>query len=640
MTLATNIPSYHRYCTISSSSSSSSSFNHNVDQQRASGANASQTLHDNHKPSSSTRPMPSTNQLAQQHPHSEYLHQAKALTGMNMIKGNNYDEAYNNFKWTIPEHFNIGMDVCDKHLIDRPNQPAIVHEDESGNVEKITFAQLYQQSNQLANAMEQHGIAKGDRVGVLLSQGIETALSHVTVFRMGSISIPLFTQFGPEGLVFRLKNSEASCVLTDYDNLPKILMLKKNLSKCLKRVFIFGHNNKGVEVPQDDPMFVEWSKVRDTFGTEYTPVKTKADDPALIIFTSGTTGLPKGCLHGHRVLLGHLPGVQFPQNMFPQTDKELCFYTPADWAWIGGLIDVLLPSLYYGVTVLAHRATKFDAHKMLSLMDRHRVTTCFLPPTALKMMRQTELAPYKHMVSIGSGGESLGDQLLEWGRKVFNVTINEFYGQTEANLLVGNCSAIMPTKNGSMGRIMPGHTVAVLDGEGNPLPANTVGNISLKSPDPVMFLRYWNNDEATKSKFVGPWLMTGDLGRMDRDGYLWYVGRDDDIINSSGYRIGPTEIENCILKHSAVAMCGVIGAPDELRGEVVKAYIVLKDGVTGSDSLKSEIQELVKKNLAAYEYPRLVEFIQSLPMTNTGKIMRKELRHHHEQSVKASSIKK
>ncbi|EFA80205.1 putative acetyl-CoA synthetase [Heterostelium album PN500] len=526
----------------------------------------------------------------------------------NMVSGDNYEDAYNSFKWTIPEYFNIGTDICDKHLNDKRDHKAIIYEDEHHNIESVTFGELYEQSNQLANALKEYGIGRGERVGVLLSQGIETALSHISVFRMGGVSIPLFTLFGPEGLVYRLSNAEASCVLTDHDNLPKLLSIQSSLPN-LKKIIVFGkqknnhhHNNQTTQSNRDNNFVIEWNKVKNNFSNQFKPVQTKSEDPALIIFTSGTT----------------------------------------DWAWIGGLIDVLLPSLYYGVTVLAHRASKFDPKKISDLMLRHNVTTCFLPPTALKMMRQVHDLPVNtKMISIGSGGESLGDQLLDFGRRVFNVTINEFYGQTEANLLVGNCSLMMPVKNGSMGKPIPGHRVAIVSDEGELLPQGVVGNIALETPDPVVFLRYWNNDSATQAKYKGRWLLTGDLGKVDKDGYYWYVGRDDDIINSSGYRIGPSEIEHCILRHDAVAMCGVVGVPDEIRGEVVKAYIVLKESVKSEysnkeslDQLKSDIQKMVRDNLAAYEYPRLIEFIDSLPMTTTGKIVRKDLRELHSKSLK------
>nr|AOE43157.1 putative acetyl-CoA synthetase [Cavenderia deminutiva] len=566
----------------------------------------------------------------------------------NFIKGETYEEVYNNFKWNVPEYFNIGYDICDKHsTTSKRNHIAIVYEDENGNVKKITFGELQQQSNALCNLLASNDVQIGDRVGVLLSQGIETALSHVSVFRSGAITIPLFTLFGPEALSYRLSNSDTKCVFTDYDQLDKLLSIRDQVPS-LKKIIVFETTNgqrKPIDTKYKD-FVVEWDKVKATYaGKPFTPVRSKSDDPALIIFTSGTTGNPKGCLHAHRVLIGHLPGVQLPQGFFPyhkqkgqnlsNTDK-LMFYTPADWAWIGGLIDVLLPSLFYGVTVLAHRASKFDATKIHDMMIRHGVTSTFLPPTALKMMRQQQdrLAPNSHIISVGSGGESLGDQLLEFGRKTFGgTTINEFYGQTEANLLVGNGSPLMPVKLGSMGRAIPGHRVEIVDDSGKVLPTGNVGNIALSTPDPVVFLRYWNNPKATKDKYVGQWLLTGDLGKKDEDGYFWYVGRDDDIINSSGYRIGPSEIEHSLIGHKAVAMAAVIGVPDELRGEVVKAYIVLNSNYKPSTALENEIKEYVKVNLAAHEYPRLLEFVDSLPMTTTGKIIRRELRERHRLST-------
>ncbi|KYQ88439.1 putative acetyl-CoA synthetase [Tieghemostelium lacteum] len=569
----------------------------------------------------------------------------------NFVHGKDYNEIYKNFKWNIPDHFNIGQEICDKHVHqNNGDKVAVKFIDENGQIKNYTFKQMQKDSNILALALGDYGIKRGDRVGVLLSQGIETVISHSALLRSGIISIPLFTLFGPEALEYRLSNSSSSCLMTDLENVKKLLPLLPTL-KSLKKIIVFTTEQdkkncdleftKSYEKLREQGTIVEWNDILSKYPGEsykgFKPVSTKADDPAVIIFTSGTTGNPKGCLHAHRVLIGHLPGVQLPQNLFPSNKSaKYVFYTPADWAWIGGLLDVLLPSLYYGVTVLAHRFPKFDPIKLAQLMIDHKVTTCFLPPTALKMMRQNPQVPSKgySIISVGSGGESLGDELLDWGRETFNTTINEFYGQTEANLLVGNCSAIMKVKPGSMGKPIPGHQVNVIDKDGNILPDGVVGDIAVKRPDPVIFLKYWENDKATKSKFVGDWLVTGDLGKKDKDGYIWYTSRDDDLINSSGYRIGPSEIEHCLLRHPSVAISGVIGVPDALRGEVVKAYIVLKQSYKPTKELTVEIQEYVKKNLAAHEYPRLIEFIDQLPMTTTGKIIRKDLRELHKKSQK------
>jgi acetyl-CoA synthetase len=362
-------------------------------------------------------------------------------------------------------------------------------------------------------------------------------------------------------------------------------------------------------------------------SAEFDPVMTHGDDPALIIYTSGTTGPPKGALHAHRVVLGHLPGVEFPHDFFPQEGDR--FWTPADWAWIGGLIDALFPSWHHGVPVVAYRARKFDPEEAFHLIAKHGIRNAFMPPTALKLMRQVKDPRSRHsysMRSIGSGGETLGSELLDWGKEVLGVTINEFYGQTECNLVVANCAEIMEIRPGAMGKPVPGHLVEVVDESGTPQPAGVAGEVAIKRPDPVMFLEYWRNPDATRDKFVSDWCLTGDLARKDEDGYLWFVGRKDDVITSAGYRIGPAEIEDCIIKHPAVSMVAVIGAPDPVRTEIVKAFVILKPGVQESAELGSEIQTFVKVRLAAHEFPREIEFVQELPMTATGKIMRKELR--------------
>ncbi|MDX2455247.1 AMP-binding protein, partial [Desulfosarcina sp.] len=442
------------------------------------------------------------------------------------------------FRWEIPDHYNIGVDICDKWAGQR-DRLALIYEDDTGRTRRYTFLDLKRRSNRLANGLKAMGIGIGDRVGILLPQRPETAISHIGIYKLGAIAIPLFTLFGTDALAYRLENSQASGVITDAANLPKILSIRDTLPQLRVIIVTDGDAPEGVAVFGD-----LLSRGSDAF----TPVQTRADDPALIIYTSGTTGPPKGALHAHRVLLGHLPGVEFPHNFFPRENDR--FWTPADWAWIGGLIDVLFPSWHHGIPVVAHRARKFDPEEAFHLLAKHRIRNAFMPPTALKLMRQVPDPSERHefkMRTIGSGGETLGEGLLEWGRRVMGVTINEFYGQTECNLVVGNCSEVMPIRPGSMGRAIPGHTVAVVDEDGHPLPAGTVGEIAVRSPDPVMFLEYWKNPDATRKKIVNYWSLTGDLARMDDDGYLWFVGRKDDLITSSGYRIGPAEIEDCIM---------------------------------------------------------------------------------------------
>lgn len=535
-----------------------------------------------------------------------------------MLKfGQTYDEVYNAFQWEVPEFYNIGVDICDKWARQR-YRLALIYQDQKGQVAKYTFWDLKRLSNRLANGFTSAGINPGDRIGLLLPQCPETAISHIATYKIGAIALPLFTLFGTDALEYRLSNSQARAVVTDAANLPKVWEIQQNLPN-LQTVLVTGG-------AKDDDVLDFWDTL-EKGSPEFEPVKTKADDPALITYTSGTTGPPKGALHAHRTLLGHLPGVEFPHNFFPREDD--LFWTPADWAWIGGLIDVLFPSWHHGIPVLAHRAKKFDPEEAFHLIAAYGIRNAFMPPTALKLMRQVKDPQSRHryrMHSIGSGGETLGEELLDWGREVMGLTINEFYGQTECNLIVGCCADIMEIRPGSMGRAIPGHVVDVIDVQGNPVKAGTVGEIAVKRPDPVMFLEYWRNPEATRSKFIGDWLLTGDLAKKDGAGYFWFNGRKDDVITSAGYRIGPAEIEDCLMKHPAVALVAVVGIPDELRTEIVKAFVVPQADVMPGTDVAEDIKTFVKTRLAAHEYPREVEFVKELPMTATGKIMRRELK--------------
>ncbi len=534
-----------------------------------------------------------------------------------MLRGGTYQEVVDNFRWQIPEFYNLGVDVCDKWAGQR-YRLALIFEDESGQTEKYTFWDLKNLSNRLANVLTAHGLARGDRVGILLPQCPETALSHIAVYKLGGITVPLFTLFGPDALEYRLANSETKAIITDQANIEKIYQIKDKLPSLEVVVLTRGKAPEGV---------VDFWGALEKASSYFTPVNTRAEDPALIIYTSGTTGPPKGALHAHRTLLGHMPGVEFPHNFFPKESDF--FWTPADWAWAGGLLDVLLPSWHHGIPVLAYRAPKFDPEQAFHMIAKYGIRNSFMPPTALKMMRQVKNPKDRHdfrMRSIGSGGETLGEELLAWGREIMDLTINEFYGQTEVNLVLGNCAEVMEIKPGSMGCAIPGHTVEVINDQGTPLPIGEVGEVAYKRPDPVMFLEYWKNPRATRDKFVGDWCLSGDLARKDEDGYFYFVGRTDDLITSAGYRIGPAEIEDCLIRHPAVAMAAVIGVPDEVRGHIVKAFIVPQPDVRPDEKLTEDIKGFVKTRLAAHEYPREIEFIDNLPLTATGKIMRRELR--------------
>ena len=529
-----------------------------------------------------------------------------------------YDDIVERFEWIIPLRYNIGADVCTKWAEKEPGRLALIHVGHNGEARNYTFGQIHTASNQLANLLASRGVAQGDRIGVLLPQDPVTAIAHIAAYKSGCIAVPLFSLFGAEALQYRLADSGAKVVITNNEGAAKLAEIRDRLPG-LEVVF-----NIDGATPGALDLHREMAGHSDAFSA----IDTAADDPAVIIYTSGTTGQPKGALHAHRVLLGHLPGVEISHNLFPGEGDRM--WTPADWAWIGGLFDVLLPAWHHGVAVVAHRFQKFTPEAAFQLMQDFGIRNTFLPPTALKMMRSVANPESRwnyQLRSVASGGETLGAELLDWGRRTFGLTINEFYGQTECNMTVSSCADLMPTRAGAIGRPVPGHRVAIVDGAGQLAAPGATGNIAVHRPDPVMFLGYWNNPKATAAKFAGDWLLTGDTGMMDSEGYIHFVGRDDDVITSAGYRIGPGEIEDTLLQHPAVKMAAVVGAPDAQRTEIVVAIIVLQDGQGSSDALKREIQEHVKVRLAAHEYPREIFFVDELPMTTTGKVIRRELRN-------------
>ena len=521
-----------------------------------------------------------------------------------------YDALCRDFRWQVPASYNIGVDVCDRWAGRDPGRVAILHAGADGTVEEVRYGALRETSNRLANVLGARGIGRGDRVAILLPQSPVVAASHIAIYKLGAVALPLALLFGVEAISYRLKDAGARALITNAQGLAKLGETRPE--------FVLS-----VDGAVDGAEDLHAALAR--AATDFTPVATAADDPALMIYTSGTTGPPKGALHAHRVLLGHLPGIELPHEFLPQPGDRL--WTPADWAWAGGLLNVLLPALHYGVPVVAHRIEKFDPEQAFALIARLAVRNAFIPPTALRMLRAVPL-PRQPLAlrSVGSGGEALGAETYEWGKSALGVTINEFYGQTECNLVLASCAAIGVSRAGAIGKPVPGHTVAVIRGDGTPCAVGELGQIAIRRPDPVMFLEYWGKPEATRDKFIGDWMTTGDQGRVDGDGYVEFVGRDDDVITSAGYRIGPTEIEDCLIRHPAVALAAAVGKPDPVRTEIVKAFIVLKPGHSPSDALAADIRDFVRTRLSAHEYPREVAFIDQMPMTTTGKVIRRLLR--------------
>jgi acetyl-CoA synthetase len=526
-----------------------------------------------------------------------------------------YHALYRAFRWQVPAQYNIGVDVCDRWAHREPGRTAIFDVHADGAFDQVSYGALRTASNRLANVLAARGIARGDRVAILLPQGPAVAISHIAIYKLGAIALPLAMLFGIEAIAYRLGDSGARALITNAQGLAKLGDAGEARQR-LDLVLSLDGAGAGAE---------DFHATLARAGSDFTPAVTSADDPALMVYTSGTTGPPKGALHAHRVLLGHLPGIEFPHEFLPQQGDR--FWTPADWAWAGGLLNVLLPGLHYGVPVVAQKFEKFDPQRAFALMAKLDVRNAFIPPTALRMLRSAPRPQASiRLRSVGSGGEALGAETYEWGKSVLGVTINEFYGQTECNLVLASCAAIGVSRPGVIGKPVPGHRVAVMRADGSECAAGELGQIAIRRPDPVMFLEYWGKPDATREKFIGDWMITGDQGIADADGYVQFVGRDDDVITSAGYRIGPSEIEDCLIRHPAVALAAVVGKPDPVRTEIVKAFVVLKPGAAPSDALAAEIQGFVKTRLSAHEYPREVAFIPEMPMTTTGKVIRRLLR--------------
>ncbi|WP_425070446.1 AMP-binding protein [Sagittula sp. S175] len=502
-------------------------------------------------------------------------------------RAGSYDALRDGFRWEIPERLNMAVQVCDEWAAREPERLAIL--DLSEGRERVSYGRLYDLSRRVEAALVQRGVKAGDRVGVLLSQEALCAAAHIAAWRMGAISVPLFKLFRQDALRSRLEDSGARIVVTDIEGAGMLAPFE--VAPVLRS-----------DLPEA--------------GAEGAVADTGPETPAVLIYTSGTTGKPKGALHGHRVLTGHLPGVEVSHDFLGQEGDML--WTPADWAWIGGLFDVLMPGLALGVPVVASRAGKFSSENLVArVADGMR--NVFLPPTVLRMLKAEDMA-VKGLRSVASGGEPLGAEMLAWGRRNLGVEINEFYGQTECNMVASSCGALFPARPGCIGRAVPGFEVAVIGPDG--LPCDGEGDIAVRRGAASMMLEYWQNPEATAEKFRGDWLLTGDRGVIE-DGYIRFVGREDDVITSAGYRIGPAEIEDCLMAHPAVVTVGVVGKPDALRTEIVKAYVVLKPGATAS---AAELQDWVRDRLAGHSYPREVAFVDALPMTVTGKVIRKELK--------------
>ena len=569
------------------------------------------------------------------------------MPGKRSVAADRYEALYRQFRWQVPAQFNIAEVCCARWARDTPQAVAIRVEHEAGRTAVHTYADLQRDANRLAHALRRLGVQRGHRVAVVMPQRFETAVAHIALYQLGAVAMPLSMLFGPDALEYRINHSETQLAIVDESAIANLRAARAQCPGLHTLLAVAGAAGQGD---------VDWDAALQRERARFSAVNTHADEAAVLIYTSGTTGPPKGALLAHRALIGNLPGFVASQNWFgfdPAASaaaisqklqkSQSVFWSPADWAWTGGLMDALLPTLYFGCEIVAYQG-RFTPEVAFDLMQRHRVSHTFLFPTALKAMMKAVPAPRQryelHLQAIMSAGEAVGDAVFDYCRQHLGVTVNEMFGQTEINYIVGNCAPLWPARPGSMGRPYPGHRIALLDDDGNECPRGVAGDVAVHRrdihghPDPVFFLGYWKNEAATRAKFSGDpadsWCRTGDMALMDADGYLWYQGRSDDMFKAAGYRIGPSEIENCLVKHPAVANAAVVPKPDAERGALVKAYVVLAAGFDGTPALVAELQRHVRGKLAPYEYPKEIEFIDALPMTTTGKVQRRVLRLREE----------
>ncbi|MFM1909137.1 MAG: Acetyl-coenzyme synthetase [Pseudomonadota bacterium] len=579
-----------------------------------------------------------------------------------------YADLHRNFRWRVPEHFNMAQFCC-RRWAEQPDAAkrvaVIEHTAGSSQAESgqaWSYAQLQEQANRLSGVLRASGVKPGDRVAIVMPQRFETAVAYMAVLQMGAVAMPLSMLFGPDALAFRLNDSAATVALVDESSIDNVQSVRADCPalRCLLGV--------GAAAANSD---LDYAQALAAQEASFEAAQTRADDPAILIYTSGTTGQPKGALIPHRALIGNLTGFVCSQNWFGfdadvlqdpltlRTDSQAVLWSPADWAWTGGLMDALLPTLFFGRPIVAFNG-RFSPELAFSLMQAHSVSHTFLFPTALKAMMKA----YPHakqqfslkLQAIMSAGEAVGDAVFAYCQQELGLTVNEMFGQTEINYIVGNCAPTpgavnalvgWPARPGCMGKAYPGHRVQVIDDAGDECPVGVPGDVAVHrrdihgDPDPIFFLGYWKNEAATLAKFTGDWCRTGDMAVRDADGYLWYQGRADDVFKAAGYRIGPGEIENCLVKHPAVANAAVVPKPDRERGATVKAYVVLSPDFAQrralapaaadfDQALAAELQAHVKGQLATYEYPKDIEFIDQLPMTTTGKVQRRVLRLEEE----------
>ena len=519
----------------------------------------------------------------------------------------------------IPLHANIAADTVGRFARnEKANHLALIHENDDGTVERYTFAELDELACRFAVFLNEIGVKQGESVAIHTAQSPQTAIAHMAIYKIGAVALTLSHLYGPDAVAHVINDSKTRVIVTNSDYWGKLRKRCSSLGSLEHRI-VYGSCESG-EINFEDCL---------TRSAEnFEPVITATEDPALLMYTSGSTGMPKGLIHSHRIIHAYLPTLTLVYNLELNYPNAV-FWSPADWAWVGGLLDLVLPAWQHGQTVVSTNQ-RFSAKWAFEFMQRHGVTHSFMTPTALKRLAEIP-NPRKtwnlSMRVICTGGESLPSDVVRWAQDEFEIVCNEFYGLTEFNHMVGCCKALYPTIPGSMGRAFPGRRVAIIDDNGTEQSDGVTGEIaSWKPDDPSLFLGYWGNPGVPEKMRLGNWLKSGDLGIRDENGYFWYHGRNDDLIKSAGYRIGPNEVEDALVSHPDVAEAAVVGKPDRDRGSIVMAYVRLMKGVAKDNSTREQLQQFVKDNLAAYKYPREIEFVDSFPLTSSGKIRRNVLR--------------
>lgn len=523
------------------------------------------------------------------------------------------DDAAAKHRWNIPADYSVVGDCLLRHQ-HRAGDPCLIYEDEDGRVERYSWGSMLALVNRFANALRALGVGRGDVVAIYLPQRPENAIAHMAAHRIGALSLPISKLFAPDAVRYRLEHSEAKVMIVEDETAERFAGFTAAIP-TFKQLIVVG-NGPGTRFDQ----LLE--KASDSFTEDRPP---RADDPYLLMFTSGTTGNPKAVVHLARSLAAQ-NGLDYMFNFFGPDD---IYFSSADWAWIGGLVTGLFGIWPHGVPVLASKA-RFDPERTLAMVERHGVTRGLYAPTALKRLRELpsprKMFPNLRLRCIFSGGEAVSPELKRWAREELGVQFNMAYGQTEANATVGTCTALEEFPIEALGKPLPGHDLQIVNQDGEVVRAGEVGEIALRKGDPVLMATYFRNEKAYNERFVGDWYLTGDTGWKDDTGYIYFKGRIDDVIKTSGYRVGPGEVEAAIIAVEGVASCAVIGVPDERVGETIKAFVKVMPGVQESAELTGRIQAHVRSVLAVHEYPREIEYMEEFPMTVTGKIRRRDLR--------------